>query len=57
MRRIFVRLYFVSIAALAGMPMAAFAQTAYPQRIVRIIAGFPPGGFADFRAVSLRLTE
>lgn len=37
----------VSSAALAAAPFSAFAQAAYPNRPVRLIAPFPPGGTSD----------
>jgi tripartite-type tricarboxylate transporter receptor subunit TctC len=47
-RRQFVHLA-ASAATLPVLPWIARAQT-YPTRPVRIIAGFPPGGFIDTTA-------
>lgn len=48
----------VVVSAVSVVAAPARAQTAYPQKVVRIIAGFPPGGFADSssRIVAQRLT-
>ena len=43
-RRRFMQL--AGAAALAGSSRAAFAQS-YPNRVVRLLVGFPPGGGAD----------
>ncbi len=45
-------------AALACLPVAAVAQTAFPLKSMRILAGFAPGGFADTaaRIVAQRLS-
>ena len=34
-------------ASLASVPLFTFAQTGYPNRPVRLIAPFPPGGTSD----------
>ena len=47
-RRRFLHLL-AGAAALPALPHQAFAQ-AYPARPVRIVVGFPPGGFADINA-------
>jgi tripartite-type tricarboxylate transporter receptor subunit TctC len=51
---------FIVAALLACTPavLQAQVQTTYPQKPVRIIAGFPPGGFADTasRILAQRLT-
>jgi len=47
-RRTFLQLA-AGAAALPALPRVARAQ-AYPTRPVRIIAGFPPGGFTDTTA-------
>src|SRR5688500_10351814 len=46
-------------AALPAMPHAALAQAAYPNRIVKLVVGFPPGGGADSvsRIIAARLSE
>ena len=36
-----------SAASLAGAPLSTLAQAAYPNRPVRLIAPFPPGGTSD----------
>ena len=47
-RRIFLRLA-ASAAALPGMPQFAYAD-AYPNRPVRLLVGYPPGGVTDIVA-------
>jgi tripartite-type tricarboxylate transporter receptor subunit TctC len=51
------RITFVGLLLSANCGYAV-AQTIYPQKLVRIIAGFPPGGFADSssRVVAQRLS-
>ncbi len=46
-------------AALPALPRIAGAQAAYPNRIVRMVVGFPPGGGADAvsRIIAGRLSE
>lgn len=39
----------VALAALLGIPSAALSQ-AYPQRAIRVVVSFPPGGSTDFMA-------
>jgi tripartite-type tricarboxylate transporter receptor subunit TctC len=55
-RRRFLQL--TGAAALAGSSRAAFAQS-YPNRVVRLLVGFPPGGGADLatRVVSEGLSN
>ena len=40
----------VAIAVLAGLSTGALAQQDYPNRIIKIIQGFPPGGNVDIIA-------
>lgn len=40
----------LSCAVVACATLPAFAQTAYPDKPVRIVVGYPPGGSADFSA-------
>lgn len=52
------RIVVLAAAALGGaQPAAAFAQT-YPTRAIRMVVGFPPGGFTDIlgRQIAERLT-
>ena len=39
----------VGIASAAGMPQQASAQN-YPERPIRVVINFPPGGSTDFSA-------
>jgi len=60
-RRKFLRLG-AAAAAAPALPRAAFAQAAagtWPNRVVRLIVGFPPGGGADSaaRIAAARLSE
>jgi len=57
-RRDFLRLA-AGAAALPTMPHIAKAQAGYPNRIVRMVVGFPAGGGADAvsRIISARLSE
>jgi tripartite-type tricarboxylate transporter receptor subunit TctC len=57
-RREFLRLGAAAVAAPA-LPRLAFAQQAWPTRVVRLIVGFPPGGGADSaaRIAAGRLSE
>ena len=43
----------------AILPLAAMAQNAYPQKPIRVVVTFPPGGSADamIRILSPRLNE
>lgn len=47
------------VALLAASPTAAFAQSDYPNRPIRIIVAFPPGASTDIvaRLVGAKLTE
>src|SRR5687767_861596 len=57
-RREFLRLA-AGAAALPAMPHIARAQAGYPNRVVRLVVGFPAGGGADAvsRIVGGRLSE
>ena len=57
-RRDFLRLA-AATAALPAMPHLAKAQAGYPNRLVRLVVGFPAGGGADAvsRIVAARLSE
>ena len=46
-------------ALLAGLPLAAFAQGAYPTKPIRLIVAFPPAGSTDIiaRLVGQKLSE
>jgi tripartite-type tricarboxylate transporter receptor subunit TctC len=46
-------------AALASLPLAGFAQGSYPNRPVRIVVPYPPGGSVDpvARLVAQKLTQ
>ena len=39
----------VALAVLLGIPSVALSQ-AYPQRSIRVVVSFPPGGSTDFTA-------
>ena len=39
----------IVLAATLGLPSAAYSQ-AYPQRAIRVVVSFPPGGSTDFMA-------
>lgn len=45
------------VCALVGLPALAQAQGSYPERPVRFVIAFPPGGATDtfFRAISNEL--
>ena len=47
MRSARITLTFAVLAALALLPAAAMAQSAYPNRVVRIVVPFPAGGATD----------
>ncbi len=49
----------ILLLALAGLAGAALAQSVYPNKPVRVIVGFPPGGSNDIiaRLVSAKLQE
>lgn len=47
MKRPFYRLLAVTALALAALPMTVLAQTDYPNKPVKIIVPFPPGGTSD----------
>jgi len=53
------RIVFAATAAMVIMQGAAVAATAYPERPVRLIVGFPPGGAADTlgRIAAQQLTD
>lgn len=57
-RRHFLRLGAGAVAAPA-LSRLSFAQAAWPNRVIRLIVGFPPGGGADAsaRIVAARLSE
>src|ERR1044072_8761846 len=57
-RRDFLKLGAAALAAPA-VSRSAFAQSAWPNRGVRIVVGFPPGGGADSaaRIAAARLSE
>lgn len=42
-----------TLAALTAWPMASRAQAGYPNKPIRLIVGFPPGGGIDFSARTL----
>ena len=47
------------VALLAAMPLAAAAQSAYPNKAIKIVVGFPPGGASDVaaRTVGAKMAE
>ncbi len=47
----------IACAAAVGWPTAACAQSDYPQKSIRVVLGFPPGGISDVlaRAIGARL--
>ena len=48
------RTWLTAAAAAAWLPTAARAQGAYPNKPIRLIVGFPPGGGIDFTARSIQ---
>ena len=48
------RNWLTAAAAAAWLPTAARAQGAYPNKPIRLIVGFPPGGGIDFTARSIQ---
>jgi tripartite-type tricarboxylate transporter receptor subunit TctC len=49
----------VAVAALCGLSSVAFAQHAYPEKAVKIVVGFTPGGTNDIlaRLIATKLQE
>lgn len=43
-----------TLAALTAWPMAARAQAGYPNKPIKLIVGFPPGGGIDFSARTIQ---
>ena len=54
-----LRLFLMALLALAATPLSAWAQAQYPNRPIRIIVPFPPGGAPDLqtRIIGQRLSE
>ena len=57
-RRVCLALALVA-AAVSALPVTAFAQAQYPNRPIRFIVPYPPGGGTDFtaREIGQRITE
>lgn len=53
------RRFVIAAGACAGLPLASWAAEPYPQKPVRLIVPFPPGGPVDTtaRAIAQRLSE
>ncbi len=53
------RLYTLALTALLGAPFATLAQTVWPDKPVRIVVPYAPGGTTDFaaRQIAQKLTE
>ena len=43
-----------TLAALTGWPLVAWPQAAYPNKPIKLIVGFPPGGGIDFSARTIQ---
>ena len=43
-----------TLAALTGWPLASSAQAGYPNKPIKLIVGFPPGGGIDFSARAIQ---
>jgi tripartite-type tricarboxylate transporter receptor subunit TctC len=57
---VFIRLVFsAAIALFFGSALCAHAQSGYPEKTIRVVSPFPPGGAADTlaRALAQKLTE